>query len=158
MRRVHVLFLHVILLSAACLTVSCASRTAGGKDAASVTLEAEELVGYTILRDDNAAQPGIRNGMTLREAFEAEGYSLRLSTDFYREGIKGMEILPTEILVGKTNREETAAFLDSLTPWQWGYALVGTKIVIAGHSDETTTEAVNAFIERIVRRTPLSRR
>jgi hypothetical protein len=58
--------------------------------------------------------------------------------------------------VGKTNREETARFLDTLTPWQWGYALVGTKIVIAGHSDETTAEAVNAFVQNIVKRKPLS--
>ena len=137
--------------------VSCSGGEAGGGEAiSSAALNKDELLSYTILRDDNAAAEGIRNGMTLREAFEAEGYTLTLTTDFYREGIKGLEMHPEEILVGKTNREETAQFLDSLTPWQWGYALVGTKIVIAGHSDETTAEAVNAFVKNIVKRSPLS--
>ncbi len=160
MRRFLSLCLALFMLACAVpLLSSCSGGESGGEPAAAATsggLTEETLLGYTILRDDNAAEGGIRNGMTLREAMEAEGYSLKLSTDFYREGIKGLEILPTEILVGKTNREETARFLDSLTPWQWGYALVGTKIVIAGHSDETTAEAVNAFVQNIVKRRPLS--
>ena len=151
-------FILVFALLAAFLPAfsSCAGEGESAPDAPSVTLTAEELTGYVILRADEAAQTGVRNGMRLREAFEAEGYPVKLTTDFYREGIAGFEIKPNEILVGQTNREETAAFLDTLTPWQWGYALVGTKIVIAGHSDDTTAEAVDAFIENIVKRSPLS--
>ena len=165
MRRFLSAVLLLSLLAAVLFSsVSCGASTedpsrsgsSGGKDGAGAVLTAEELVGYSILRDDSAKETGIRNGMKLREAMEAEGYSLRLTTDFYKEGIAGMEILPNEILVGQTNREETAEFLSSLTPWQWGYALIGTKIVIAGHSDEATTEAVDAFIENIVKRAPLS--
>ena len=161
MRRFLTLVLTLAVLGAVLLPLSSCSGEAGEgvtEPAASSSdaLTADQLLTYSILRDDNADQVGVRNGMTLREAFEEAGYSLRLTTDFYREGIAGLEILPNEILVGKTNREETAEFLDSLTPWQWGYALVGTKIVIAGHSSETTAEAVNAFIENIVKRTPLS--
>ena len=158
MRRFLALSLALLMLSA--VLVSFSSCSGGGEQTQaltpSVTLSAETLLSYSILRDDDAAQPGIRNGMTLREAFAEEGYSLKLTTDFYREGIAGMEIRPEEILVGKTNREESAQFLDTLAPWQWGYALIGTKIVIAGHSDESTAEAVNAFIENIVKRSPLS--
>jgi len=160
MRRFLSLCLALFMLACAVPLLSSCSGGEGSGEPVPVTsspgLTEADLLGYTILRDDNAAEGGVRNGMTLREAMEAEGYSLKLSTDFYREGIKGLEILPTEILVGKTNREETARFLDSLTPWQWGYALVGTKIVIAGHSDETTAEAVNAFVQNIVKRRPLS--
>ncbi len=156
MRRIFSLFLLLALLAAAVLpSVSCSSSAEGESKLPEGALTEAELLTYNILRDDNAAQEGIRNGMDLREAFEAEGYSLHLTTDFYREGIQGLEILPNEILVGKTNREETAAFLDSLTPWQWGYALIGTKIVIAGHSDETTAMAVEAFAKNIVKRSPL---
>ena len=162
MRRIlSVVLLLAVLCAAFPLFVSCekgadeTTAEAFSSKAASALTESE-LLGYSILRDDNAAELGVHNGMRLREAMEAEGYSLRLTTDFFREGIAGMEILPNEILVGKTNREETAEFLSSLTPWQWGYALIGTKIVIAGHSDETTAEAVDAFIENIVKRTPLS--
>ena len=162
MRRfLSVVLLLAVLCAAFPLFVSCEKGSDGAaasasSSGASSALTESELLGYSILRDEDAGDLGIHNGMKLREAMETEGYSLRLTTDFYREGVAGMAILPTEILVGKTNREETEEFLSALTPWQWGYALVGTKIVIAGHSDETTAEAVDAFIENIVKRSPLS--
>ncbi|MCR5681707.1 MAG: hypothetical protein K6G29_04575 [Clostridiales bacterium] len=142
------------VLTALCF-VSCSPGTDGGS-APSVTLTADELSGYTIVRSDVADDPLTRCAMRVRDAAEAAGYKLTLTTDFYREGVASFQILDTEILVGETNRPETAEFLDSLAPWQWGYALVGTKIVIAGHDIAGTQAAADAFIENILGREPLS--
>ena len=54
-----------------------------------------------------------------------------------------------EILVGNTNREESQTFLSNLLWNDYGYAIVGNKIVIAGHTDQGTTKAVKHFIEHI---------
>ena len=141
---------------AALCFVSCSPGAAGGGAAPSVTLTADELSKYTIVRSDFADDPLARCAMGVRSAAEEAGYKLTLTTDFYREGVDSFKILDTEILVGDTNRPETAEFLDSLAPWQWGYALVGTKIVIAGHDFEGTAAAADAFIENILGREPLS--
>ncbi len=54
-----------------------------------------------------------------------------------------------EILVGNTNREETKTFLSGLLWDDYGYAIVGNKIVIAGHTDEGTTNAIKHFLEHL---------
>ena len=54
-----------------------------------------------------------------------------------------------EILVGSTNREESKTFLSNLLWDDYGYAIVGNKLVIAGHTDEGTTNALKQFLEHI---------
>ena len=56
-----------------------------------------------------------------------------------------------EILVGFTNRPETLTFLSELSPTQYGFGLVGKKIVIAGWSAETTEMALDLFISNLER-------
>lgn len=54
-----------------------------------------------------------------------------------------------EILVGDTNREESQIFLSNLLWDDYGYAIVGNKIVIAGHTTEGCTAAIKLFLEHI---------
>ena len=54
-----------------------------------------------------------------------------------------------EILVGATNREESQAFLSELLWDDYGYAIVGNKIVIAGHTNEGTLSAIKLFLQHI---------
>ena len=54
-----------------------------------------------------------------------------------------------EILVGNTNREESKTFLSGLLWDDYGYAIVGNKIVIAGHTDDGTTNAIKHFLEHL---------
>ena len=51
-----------------------------------------------------------------------------------------------EILVGPTNRPETKAFLKTLKPNEYGYGVVGNKLIIAGWGDYITAMAIEAFI------------
>lgn len=55
-----------------------------------------------------------------------------------------------EILIGDTNREESGEVLDDLMLNDYGYGLVGTKIVIKGGSEEALIEAIEAFQKNIV--------
>ena len=52
-----------------------------------------------------------------------------------------------EILIGNTNRPETKAFLKTLKPNEYGYAVIGNKLVIAGWADYTSAMAIDAFME-----------
>ena len=61
----------------------------------------------------------------------------------------GVDVTDFEILVGNTNREETKTFLANLLWDDYGYAIVGNKIVIAGHTDEGTYQAMKSFIEQV---------
>ena len=54
-----------------------------------------------------------------------------------------------EILVGNTNREETETFLSGLLWNDYGYAIIGNKIVIAGHTNEGTANAMKHFLEHL---------
>ena len=54
-----------------------------------------------------------------------------------------------EILIGATNREESQAFLDGLLWDDYGYTIIGNKIVIAGHTAEGTLAAIKHFMEHI---------
>ena len=53
----------------------------------------------------------------------------------------------TEILVGKTDRPECDEFLDSIALNEYGYAVIGNKVVVAGHNLTTLELAYNAFMK-----------
>lgn len=108
-------------------------------------IDSDSILKYQVVRSDLAEGDLVQCGMDVRYAFIDAGYELKITTDFYREGSDAFTIGEYEILVGDTNRPETAEFLDGLQMWQYGYALVGEKIVIAGHDDSTTRLAVDEF-------------
>ena len=80
---------------------------------------------------------------------EKYGVRMGLSDDFFAERAKSLTVKPNEILVGDTNREETAEFLGSLEWGDRGFTVIGTKIVVAGTDDEGTEKAVDEFIDAL---------
>ena len=55
-----------------------------------------------------------------------------------------------EILVGKTDREETREFLKEIRVNDYGYEFIDDALVIAAHKDEMCVQAVELFNERLV--------
>ena len=72
--------------------------------------------------------------------------------DFYRDDVPAYQMGEYEILVGKTNRPETADFLIKLKYNDFGYAQYGNKIVIAGHSEEATVNALQEFVFSVLQK------
>lgn len=56
-----------------------------------------------------------------------------------------------EILIGNCDRKEVREFAANLKVDDWGYALVGKKLVIYGGSDEKTLKAINSFSKYILK-------
>jgi len=50
-----------------------------------------------------------------------------------------------EILIGATNREESAKAVEGLAEGDWTVRMIGTKLVIAGTDEAATTEALDWF-------------
>ncbi len=115
------------------------------------TIKLDDLKKYTIIypeRGDPALQQAAE---TVQSKIEhIFGVLLPVKNDFYRENSTEYAIGEYEILIGETNREETEAFLCELRSKDRGYALVGEKIVILGHTVGLTNSAVFDFNIKIL--------
>ncbi len=70
---------------------------------------------------------------------------ISLATDWFR---KDTDISDKhEILVGSTIREETAAFRSELTYNQYGFTVIGNKVVVCGWNETTTELAAANFLD-----------
>lgn len=100
---------------------------------------------YTIVRPDEADTVTVETAITLMKAInEKYGISINLGSDF---DLPGQERSEYEILVGHTNRDESAAALEGLKYGDSVISVVGKKVVITGGGPEATKQAVTAFIE-----------
>lgn len=155
-KRLISYFLVVLTIITALIFPSCSEAPDDVSETGGYSIDAAQLLNYRIVRPDTAEGDAVQCGIDVRSAFVDAGYTLKLTTDFYREDRPEYSIGEYEILVGKTNRPETAEFLDHIQMWQYGYALIGEKIVIAGHDEASTRLAVDEFKKLIASRTPFS--
>jgi len=111
----------------------------------------EDLGAYSVVRPDTAQKAELDAAIALRKALhESCAPKIELKTDFYREDIPVFAIGEYEILVGATNRPETAQFLTGCRFLDYGYGIVSGKLVIAGHTPETTARAVELFCANVL--------
>ena len=90
------------------------------------------------------------SGKTLKEYWNLQDEIKKLCGEkIVAETDKNIEASDFEILVGNTDREESKAFLSNLLWDDYGYAIIGNKIVIAGHTADGTTNAMKHFIDHI---------
>ena len=75
------------------------------------------------------------------------GAQIGITTDWVKKGTD-TSALP-EILVGDTDRPETAEFMNSLSPDEYGFAVIGKKVVVNGHNLTTLELAYNSFMSYI---------
>lgn len=110
-------------------------------------IAAAELEKYVLVRPDGAGSAMIDGVKELNAKIQqVYGVQLTLKSDFYKEGVEAFAMSEYELLVGNTNRPETQEFLSGLRYLDYGYALVGKKLVIAGHTEETSLLALDRFI------------
>lgn len=122
-------------------------------DAVISTISAADLSSYYVIRADKADDE-LCSEVTdfMLKLREKAGNSVMIQTDFYVPGIAACEIHELEIIVGATEREESVSFLKDLKVNDYGYALYGKKLVIAGGCDTATFKAINLFTTNILDR------
>jgi len=102
---------------------------------------------YTIVRSSAASSLVVDMSIELKNAMAELAPSVQLKEDFLLGDAKPGEY---EILLGKTNRDESAEVLGTLKYDDYKIAIVGKKIVIAAHNDISLGAAVEYFVENIV--------
>lgn len=91
---------------------------------------------------------GFRQAKRLAEELEAlTGVHFSLSDDTLPEGADPGA--PFEILVGRTDRVESTAFIDFIGYNEYGFALLGNKLVVAGTNLTSTAYAVDLFLDYV---------
>ncbi len=106
---------------------------------------------HKLLRPDEAADEEIAALKLLSRGIKsAYGFTCQMLTDFKKpsEELKRNEF---EILVGATNRPESAEISASLSYYDWTYKVISENIiVICGGSPEATYAAVQIFLEDVL--------
>ncbi len=111
--------------------------------------------GYTIVRAEEGDAIVVDAAVRLHKAMQERGAPVGLGTDW----VKNEADIPTdtpEILVGMTNRAESAAFADGLLAEDYVIAVSGRRVVILGGTSAATSAAVDAFIARYLDGTSLA--
>ncbi len=111
----------------------------------------ESLSQYNLIRPDDSSSDF--------SSFVTDFYSklknilkveMSIKTDFFKEGNPAFAKGEYEILVGNTNRTETQEFLKTCLRDEYGYKIIGKKIVICGGTEEATEAAMTRFLLDIV--------
>lgn len=147
MKRYYTRLLSLLLLAviAASALSACGSRGFKPKNA---KLSIDELSEYFLVRQADAsdevvdAYKGLQS--TIKDKF---GIKLDMRKDTGEASAYG----EYEILIGNCDRKEVKEFAANLKVDDWGYALVGKKLVIYGGSDEKTLKAINSFSKYILK-------
>lgn len=119
------------------------------------SIKVEDLENYVIIYAEKATTDLVRAADDLADLIKEKlDITVKVESDYYEEDEKDEAVGEYEILLGNTNRQESIDLLASLSYRDYGYAMVGNKIVINAHDDYSATLAVKAFMETVV--TPLT--
>lgn len=110
-------------------------------------LTKEHLASYVIIIPSQMNEDMLPNATYLQAAFEqAYGIRLEIKTD-------EVEATEYEILIGLTNRTETAELYLTLKDSEYGYALIGNKLLIIGKSADNVNGGLLLFEEDVLKKT-----
>lgn len=151
-------FLCLILTVVLCATVlsSCGERQKTYHYEVDESLfnviEADGTSKFNIVRPENASQSVLDACVTLKKAIlDATGVELVIKSDFEKEGYPEYQRQDCEILVGYTNRDESALASEELSKAR-DYAILqsGTRIAVLSADNAYANDAVAGFIENFV--------
>jgi endonuclease/exonuclease/phosphatase family metal-dependent hydrolase len=104
-----------------------------------------DLTKYTVIRPENATTSVQAAAVKLKGILSSRwGATIKVSND---GDIK--KPVEYEILVGDTNRPESATFAATLGGTHYGFTVIGRKVVILGASSAGTSKAVDLFLAAI---------
>ncbi len=113
----------------------------------------DELKNYVLIRPEDCSEEFVQAGVQLRKVFiDTFGVELNLKSDLYSETVPSLRIGEYEILLGACDRDESRMYVSDLKTKDYGYAMIGKKIVICGGSDEATLTALDLFIAEVIRK------
>ena len=140
--------LAIILMLSACLMTACKKDDEVAPEEESPIVHAsiatEQLANYTIISaksssrevDEVAEQLRVKIQSTFDVLLDSKTENAYNKTQY-------------EILIGNTGREESITFLADMRWDDYGYGIVGNKLVIAGKNEDGTIKALRAFLDYV---------
>lgn len=109
-----------------------------------------DLKDYMVVRAEDASKTVIDASLDVFHALADYGVAT-IKTDFIVANSTNPKYIETdyEIIVGTTNRAASAELYNGMRTKDYGYALIGTKIVILGGTDDATAAAAAAFVKDV---------
>ena len=125
-------------------TISSSPEEAPDEQAEHVLFENGEFL-FSFVRTADASEAAVDRITEVFKALKELGEGkLTYTDDFLYPGTQPDPEQP-EILIGPTNRPETAEVLADLLARDWFVGFVGKKLVVTGHTEQATLEALDAF-------------
>lgn len=119
-------------------------------EAPDIAASAGDLSLYTLIRAEDTSQELLDLASNLRTTMnEMCGKQIKIATDWVKRGDTPDPDAP-EILLGNTNRPETAQVLSSITSSDYAVRLVGSKLVIAAYTMENLRAAVDKLAGELI--------
>ncbi len=105
-----------------------------------------------VIRPDSSSanDPDVKAAMNIRtrlESYCADGVRVLLETDWTKDGVHDPDAV--EILVGRTNYEESVGVTSTLPFGDYAVKVVGKKIVVVGYTELAMNFAANTFIGKL---------
>ena len=159
MKRVTKLFV-LLLVFCQLLTLFAGCKKNKEENTAEETSQAESAFGLTlealksyVIVIERGNETELREVATsLQKAIEQKtGVKLTIKDDFLVEGSSIYYESEYEILLGKTDRAETKAFYADLRMEDYGYALVGKKLLILGYTSALVNQSSTRFQSDVLR-------
>lgn len=104
----------------------------------------ENIKNYSIIRIKTSVDALADGAVDITVAMKKLNPEAQLIYDGYDE------VGEYEILLGNTSRPESIEFISSLCSNDYGYTVIGKKLVIAGKNDETSALAIEKFIADVM--------
>lgn len=116
-----------------------------------ITFIADGATDYIMVRSTKASSKVTDAFIKLRGAIgNAYGVQIKISDDFEKANADPSARYAYEIVVGSTNRDESAKAIEGLGYNDSVIAVIGDRLVISGGSDDATVRAVDTFIEKYI--------
>lgn len=145
-------FLCAIVMLLLCF-VSCKNKPGKTDESNEITAQSGEilisdLANYTIVYGKSCSESVAKKANVLAaKLYAVYGVTVEAGNDErYQAGEK-------EILVGYTNRAESYEFMSDMRSRDYGYAMVGGKLCIAGATEEFTLKALDEFMSAVLIKT-----
>lgn len=145
MKKIILLLLVFLLAAFPLLAMTACNRDDPADSPETIALVEDGVAQYRIVRSDFAngtvksVATGLRNAIGV-----VTGTKPDLVTDYTDENANA-DI--KEILIGKTNRPESSDLINRLSGKEYGYEVIGNKIVIVATTDALLEKAVAAFLK-----------
>ncbi len=107
------------------------------------------LSGYKVIRSEKASAAMVSSTVEFKKTLEAVADGITIGDDWYNKNAGEIPAEALEILIGATNRPETAEVMEDLLADDFviKYFSESGRIVICGGSDEATMKAMDHFLE-----------